>query len=584
MDVLNRVLSQIDELGRAGRDLDMLPLFEVALKEARLRSDEGLVARLLNDYGGVLRTTGNYAKGKEILLEALSLVLGISGAASQAYITTTLNLGTLYLDAAEYEAAEEMFRAALESAEKLQLENLLMASICNNLGVLYLKTNEYYKSYEFQKRALSILEQKENSRVKLAISYSNLAEVSTLLDYKQEAEQFIEKARHLLANSLGEQHPLYAMVVNNIATYLFRQGKAREAAVLLQKALPLVEKTYGSHSKAYKSIMANLQLVGQSDELGMKKAEVVPCPSSELGVQRRYREGSGLALGYRFYCDEVKPLLERKFPYLLSRMSIGLVGKGSECMDLDDEFSKDHDFETRVHCILTREDVKLYHSELDAAFSFLDGGNVYLVPTEDYLLKYTGGTKEPQSITEWRNIPEHFLATAVAGELFWDREVMFKVARAHLKGYYPKDLWLKHLAFHCVKLAQAGQYNFGRSLKRQDRVAAFLSLQEAFHHLMSIIFIMNQRYMPFYKWQYRVLERLPIEGKKTAAILYGILEGNPLEGNTEDILESLCQQIICWLQTQGLTGCNDSFLLPHGQEIQKHITDLTLRAESIWVK
>jgi hypothetical protein len=52
----------------------------------------------------------------------------------------------------------------------------------------------------------------------------------------------------------------------------------------------------------------------------------------------------GLELSECFYQEVCAPMLQRKFRRLSGRIAAGLVGEGSECLELDDELSRDHDW------------------------------------------------------------------------------------------------------------------------------------------------------------------------------------------------------------------------------------------------
>ncbi len=213
MDRLNQILTEIDNLGRQGRDVEMLPLFEDAIEETRSRNDKGLLARILNDYGGVLRNTGQYGKAQEILNEAKSLVASTSGVKSQAYVTTLLNAGTNQLDSKNFDEAEKDFTTALDIANQLNIRNIVYVSLCNNLGNLHLQRKEFDKAYTYQKEALGLLRTQENSRVKLAISCSNFAETCRLMGKTDEYQDLMNESVDLLSQAVGENHPLYATVV-----------------------------------------------------------------------------------------------------------------------------------------------------------------------------------------------------------------------------------------------------------------------------------------------------------------------------------------------------------------------------------
>lgn len=586
MDRINRLLSEIDVLGRQGRDIEMIPLFHEAVQEARLRGDEALLARLLNDFGGVLRNTGNYDIAKDVLEEAKELVKRISGENTQPYVTTLLNAGTMYIDAQDYTKARIDLEKAYKIANFLRLDNLVYASINNNLGILNLREQRYQEAYEYQKVAMDILRNKEKSRVKLAIACSNFAETCKLLGNTAEYYNLLNEAKELLNNAVGENHPLYAMVVNNLASTFYREGRVQEAEMLLKDALDILATTYGKASKGYRSVANNLRIVQNKDQVvdgGV--APKITVNDKNQGLKKlEFRPGSGLAESYEFFEKEVYPILKNKYSELLPHLAAGLAGKGSECLGFDDQYSRDHDFECKVLIFVKAADYFIYIDQLTEAFSNLTSGNVYVIPISDYYTKYTGCANGPETMEEWRAIPEDFLATAVSGAVYFDNLGVFTEIRERLLNYYPEDLRLKHIAYHCLKLAQSGQYNYPRALKRGEHVAAMLALQEMMTHSMAIIFAFNKTYMPFYKWQHRALKQLPILGEKIAKILQEIAESLVTDRMNEERIEEICKIIIARLHSEGISSLKDTFLLPHGYEVAKRIKNKELREEDPWVK
>lgn len=66
-------------------------------------------------------------------------------------------------------------------------------------------------------------------------------------------------------------------------------------------------------------------------------------------------------------------------------------------------------------------------------------------------------------------------------------------------------------------MAQSGQYNFPRSVKRQKLVAARLAENEFITE--HIIYLLNKKYLIFYKWAHEGLKNLPILGEEAYDII-----------------------------------------------------------------
>ncbi|MEI3503586.1 MAG: DUF4037 domain-containing protein [Anaerovoracaceae bacterium] len=69
--------------------------------------------------------------------------------------------------------------------------------------------------------------------------------------------------------------------------------------------------------------------------------------------------------------------------------------------------------------------------------------------------------------------------------VFVDHLGTFSQIRSALKAFYPEDVLKKKLAARCAVMAQAGQYNYGRCMKRGDSQAAYLACGEFIRTAMS---------------------------------------------------------------------------------------------------
>ena len=128
-------------------------------------------------------------------------------------------------------------------------------------------------------------------------------------------------------------------------------------------------------------------------------------------------------------------------------------------------------------------------------------------------------------------------------------------------------------------MAQSGPYNYSRCLHHGETGAAQLAVNEFVQHAMRAIFLLNDTYMPYYKWQFRALRQLP-----RLSLLAEVLEYLLTTGNDEDIasekqkvMEGVAGDIIRELHEQGLSraACDD--LEQHAYAVNDAISDAQLR-------
>ena len=283
----------------------------------------------------------------------------------------------------------------------------------------------------------------------------------------------------------------------------------------------------------------------------------------------------------------------RSFPAVLPYITAGLAGEGSDCFGYDDEISRDHDWGPGF-CIWLDKPLweqfrsplqKLYHSLPSPFMNYVRteseenaGSRVGVLETGAFYRKFLGMEHAPESLYEWRYLPEEGMSAAVNGKIFFIgdavRESAFLAARRRLLMYYPEDLRLKKLARHCALAAQAGQYNYYRCTERRDFMAAEMTLFHFTDEVQQIVFLLNRIYRPYYKWADRRMRELPALGQEISGRLQQILE-DPMHAGER--IEACCRILIAELKKQGLSDSSSDYLLEHGRRVQASVKDRQLR-------
>lgn len=348
---------------------------------------------------------------------------------------------------------------------------------------------------------------------------------------------------------------------------------------------------------------------------------------------------SGLKLARAFWTQMGKPMIAAKYPQYAGRIAAGLVGHGSECYGFDDAYSQDHDFGPRFCLWLTDEDYAAIgeqlevdyealprkfsvdaqgrvtfeaHARSDASGAFPSAGAGSPVTPRaqganrrdgvfrigDFFESITGYRTAPAQTAphEWLMLQESTLAAATNGEVFADPTGLFSKTRQGFKNM-PDDVRLALISRRLGMIAQAGQYNLPRSLKRGDGAAAWLSIHEFVQATASLVFLVNVPmvvgYMPYYKWQFAALRKLsgsmfallPNVGEQLETVMRlssaacyggaGFGEGGkgaaPAIEKINDIVEQIAVDIVKELKREHLTTSGETFLEWQRPYVEDHI-------------
>lgn len=293
---------------------------------------------------------------------------------------------------------------------------------------------------------------------------------------------------------------------------------------------------------------------------------------------------NGMAISQTFWLEVGLPGLEHSFPFLLPRLAAGLIGEGSECFGYDDGISRDHDWGPGFCLWLSAQDEAQYGETLRSWYaalpSFFHGyarrplsERINVFTHEGFFARFIG--RIPASPLDWLRIPEEYLAVCTNGSVFYDPSGQFSALLNRLRQQ-PDQVTRKKLAARCVTMMQAGQYNLPRCLKRGEELAAMLAIQDFARAAASCVFLLNGRYMPFYKWLPRALRELPLLGAQTAGQLERIL-ANPLSGDAPAQIEALCAMLADALRARGYTTLAGSDMQAIGLSIQAQLTDPSMR-------
>jgi tetratricopeptide (TPR) repeat protein len=200
-----------------------------------------------------------------------------------------------------YNAAEEMFRRALEEYEKAQgMESLDTLFSMNNLASVLRKQGKYKEAETMSRQALDGCEKVlGREHPDTLVSVSSLASVLRNQGKYKEAGVMSRRVLDGHNKVLGKGHPYTLASVSNLTLVLQDQGKYAEAEVMSRQALDGCEQVLGKEHPDTLVIVGNL--------------------ASVLQKQGKYKEAEAMN---RRALDRHEKMLGKGHPYTLVSISI----------------------------------------------------------------------------------------------------------------------------------------------------------------------------------------------------------------------------------------------------------------------
>ena len=568
MFYLNYFLQQLDRLYEENpRELE--PFLKKGIDEARSLGDNQSVLVLLNELMGYYRVMGSAEGVEKCAAESLELcdLLGLKG--TENYATVLLNIATGYRVLGRYDESEAYYKETAQIYEELLPPgDFRIASLHNNLSSLYAETGRPQLAKHELEQAMSLISKLSDADAEIAITHTNLGNVCFQLGENAEGMEHMLKAVEIFERAPGKKDAHYAGALAGLGQAFYIEGKLQEAKEAYEKALAEIEENYG-RSEYYNIVSGNLALV-EDTIVRAEAARNMKLPGMEIA--RLYYESYG------------RSMLEEKYSDYADRIAVGLVGEGSECLGFDDETSWDHDFGPGFCMWLTGDDYEKIGAALQADYNALPkelpgiparktmetgSGRVGVFCMDDFFRKYVGVPDVPERGQQsfWLKVSREALRTVTNGEVFADPLGEF-TARRRRFSRYPEAVRLQKLALRLGEMAQTGQYNYPRMVKRDDKGASFMCLAGFVEAAVDGAYLLNDIYPPFYKWKFRGMEEFRCLGT-LGVLIEELLETQDCPDEAAALIEKICGDFVQELRLKGLSSSNESFLEAQKAEVMK---------------
>lgn len=250
----------------------------------------------------------------------------------------------------------------------------------------------------------------------------------------------------------------------------------------------------------------------------------------------------GIELSRRFYWEGVRPILDRHYPGLPH--AAARIGTGSDVLGFDTEMSRDHEWGPTVTLFLRDEDAHLADAirrhmadelpdtiagySVDFTESPLEKGTfvvaqtatrplnhrVYISTVKAFTQIYLNlNSPTEMTVADWLVLSSQTLLEVTAGAIHEDIVGELSQLRERL-AWYPHDVWLYLLACGWQRIEQE-EHLMPRAGYVGDEIGSTLIASRLVRDIMSLGFLMEQRYAPYPKWFGTAFARLTCAGELT---------------------------------------------------------------------
>ena len=568
---IDEIFAEIDRLYTANQGEKVEEYILEKIGEAAKDGDENIMIQLLNELIGHYRETSEFDKLRTFAQKLLDILEGSSLKGSMAHATSLLNVANAYRAAGMLRESNALYQQVKSYYDaNVSPDSMLYASLLNNMSLLFQEMNDYESAADCLERALGISLIYPECRIEQATTYTNLAVTLIKLGRMDEAESHLHKAFELFDED-DEPDYHYSAAASAMAEIKYISKDYASSVKYYEKALEVIERCVGK-SRAYEITKQNMMAAA---------AKLDPEDSADdQSPKEARREFSGLEIARLYYEEFGRKMIHEKFPSYENRIAVGLAGEGSDCFGFDDAVSRDHDWGPGFCMWLTNDDYDKIGKRLQEEYdklpedfmgykrrtSPISGKRDGVSTISMFYMMTTGKSKAPTTDSEWLMTDDDKFAIAINGEVFRDDLGEFSAIRDSIMLYYPNHIWRRKIAYTAASMSQTGQYNYNRMLWRGDLVTAAICLGDFIKHTMSMLYLLDKKYAPYYKWMFKGLEAS--EDAKSIRDKLIILAGSgPDNKQVGGIIEDICSEILVRLHNLGLASSTDNYLDHHVLEI-----------------
>lgn len=602
-----------------GRHQDNLPLVQQSLELALSLGLEGTpeFTNTLINAATELRAAHQYEQAEDLYHMAMESAKSTLAPDSHELAALHNNLALLYQETNRHDAAIDEFTTALQilenSARATSPDTAVdIASTHSNLALSLAAQGKLDEAYDHASHAVALFGNGLDSAHEAA-AHATMAHVLLLRGDPAAAVAEYDAALHIIRERYGEDSDYFRVTRDNKEDAQHVLDAAQQAAddPHAQQQSTNQQDQHSQHNQQSHQPTATIRIVDDVTGLSLARAYWDECckPMIAAKYERvRDRIAAGL-VGHGSECYGFDDELSRDHDF----------GPGV-CLWLTDEdyaqfgapLQADYDaLPQQFHGFGPR--VKSDHA----------GKRVGVFRISEFFESITGMPAAPTDPRLWVTLDEPTLAAATNGRVFADPLGAFSHARQGFRAMPDTEI-LRRVSQRLGMAAQAGQYNLPRMARRGDLPAMRMCVSEFCTAVISLAFLLNNPltvgYMPYYKWQFAALRKLsrrpgmrlrgvcaPLEAlcdldslcAVNSSAVYSsavysstvdstasdsttmdstvaaanVIGADALNPRAEQLVDSVCRQIVAALQELGLTRSDETFLDWHRPYVDEKMRD-----------
>jgi len=218
----------------------------------------------LHNMAGLYYKMGSYMKAIPLLKQLLSIQKKTLGNKNHSYIQTREEVAGLYFNWGISLNKDKKYKASIKVFTQAQaidegLSPLAYGYAYGWIAKCYKSLNQYHAALKYRLKHVAVMKQQKGEDDPLyAQSLNNLAGLYASMGEYGKALPLYQQALEINKKSLGKEDPLYAISLNNLALYYKNMGSYEKALPLYEQALAIEKKVFGEDSSDYAIHLNNL--------------------------------------------------------------------------------------------------------------------------------------------------------------------------------------------------------------------------------------------------------------------------------------------------------------------------------------